>query len=170
MASPPDPRPGPPPSGGGAPTDDEIEAFQTATRDLIGVALRSLEVMHGEVSLPQLRLLLVLHDLGPSQSSHVAHALGLGASSVTRLADRLVASGHIVRGGDPHHRSVVTLALSPAGRRLVTEVLDWRRTELARILAQIGPEQRAATAAGMRALHRVIGETYTAELHGPVPL
>ena len=86
------------------------------------------------------------------------------------LADRLVASGHIVRGGDPHHRSVVTLALSPAGRRLVTEVLNWRRAELARILARLGPEQRAATAAGMRALHRVIGETYTAELHGPVPL
>lgn len=152
------------------PTDDEVEAFQTATRDLIGVALRSLEVLDGEVSLPQFRLLLTLKDLGRCPSSQVAHALGLGASSVTRLGDRLHASGHLARGTDEHHRSVVTLELTERGRHMVDQVLAWRHHELARILQRLTPEQRAATAAGLHALHQVVGDGYTADLHGPVPL
>jgi DNA-binding MarR family transcriptional regulator len=159
-----------PPTAGPPVGEDEIAAFQVATRDLIGVALRSLEAMNGEVSLPQMRMLLALNDLGRCPSSRVAQALGLGASSVTRLADRLVASGHIVRGSAPHHRSVVTLELSARGREVVAAVLRWRHDELARILALLTPEQRAATADGMRAFHRVLGEAYTASMHGPVPL
>jgi DNA-binding MarR family transcriptional regulator len=152
------------------PTDDEIEAFQTATRDLIGVALRSLDVLAGEVSLPQFRLLLTLNDLGRCPSSQVANALGLGASSVTRLADRLHASGHLARGADAHHRSVVTLELTERGRHLVDQVLTWRHHELGRILARLEPAERAATAAGLNGFHRVVGDAYTADLHGPVPL
>ncbi|GAA2135398.1 MarR family winged helix-turn-helix transcriptional regulator [Kitasatospora kazusensis] len=158
------------PGSGAEPQEAEIEAFQTATRDLIGVALRSLETLEGEVSLPQFRLLLVLGDLGRCPSSRVAHALGLGASSVTRLADRLFASGHVNRGTDPHHRSVVTLELSPSGAQLVERVLRWRHQELERVLRRLEPSERAATAAGLRAFHTVLGEAYTAELHGPVPL
>jgi DNA-binding MarR family transcriptional regulator len=151
-------------------TEDEIAAFQTATRDLIGIALRSLDAMSGQVSLPQMRMLLALNDLGRCPSSRVAQALGLGASSITRLADRLVASGHIVRGSAPHHRSVVTLELSPRGREVVAAVLRWRHDELARVLALLPAGQRAATAEGMRAFHRVLGEAYAAEMRGPVPL
>ncbi|WP_329560816.1 MarR family winged helix-turn-helix transcriptional regulator [Kitasatospora sp. NBC_01266] len=154
----------------GLPTSDEIEAFQRGARDLIGVALRSLEVLAGEVSLPQFRMLLALNDLGRCPSSHVAQALGLGASSVTRLADRLHASGHIERGADEHHRSVVALELTERGRRLVDQVLAWRHQEFARILSRLDPGERAATAAGLRAFHAVVGDAYAADLHGPVPL
>lgn len=152
------------------PAEDEIEAFQAATRDLIGVALRSLEAAGNRVSLPQMRMLLVLNDLGRCPSSRVAHALGQGASSVTRLADRLITSGYVVRGGDPHHRSVVTLELTGRGREVVDRVLRRRHAELERILSGLAPGQRAATAAGLRAFHQVIGDAYAAELHGPVPL
>lgn len=152
------------------PTPAEIAAFQTAARDLVGVALRSLDALDGQVSLPQFRLLLAVNDLGRAPSSQVAQALGLGASSVTRLADRLHASGHLVRGADAGHRSVVTLELSARGRELVTQVLARRRQELERILGQLEPEQRAATAAGLRALHQVIGDAYARDLHGPLPL
>ncbi|WAL74481.1 MarR family winged helix-turn-helix transcriptional regulator [Kitasatospora sp. YST-16] len=148
----------------------EIQAFQTATRDLIGVALRSLEAAGDGVSLPQMRMLLALDDLGCVSCSVVAKELGLGASSVTRLADRLVRSGHVVRGADPHHRSVVTLELSPDGRALIGRVLRWREQELARILARLDPALRAATAEGLAVLHQVVGEDYAADLHGPVPL
>ncbi|QMU67339.1 MarR family transcriptional regulator [Streptacidiphilus sp. P02-A3a] len=152
------------------PTHDEIQAFQTAARDLIGVALHSLEVLDGEVSLPQFRLLVTLNDLGCSPSSKVAHALGLGASSITRLADRLADSGHLARGRDERHRGVVTLELTERGHLLVDQVLAWRERELARVLAMLEPEQRAATAAGLRAFHAAVGENYAAELHGPVLL
>ncbi|WP_246098237.1 MarR family winged helix-turn-helix transcriptional regulator [Rhodococcus spelaei] len=156
--------------GATAPTQGEIDAFQRATRDLIGVALHSLEILQGEVSLPQFRLMLSLHDLGRSPSSQVAHALGASNSSVTRLADRLHGSGHVERGTDPRSRSVVTLELTARGHRVVDKVLEWRHHELARILAGLGADQRAATVDGLAQFHRVVGEQYTAELHGPVPL
>jgi DNA-binding MarR family transcriptional regulator len=152
------------------PTRREIQAFQRATRDLIGVALHSLDAAGDGVSLAQMRVLLALRDLGRSPSSRVAHALGLGASSITRLADRLAASGHVVRGGDAHHRSVVTLELSPNGAALVERVLEWRHQELARILSRIDPALRARAAEAFEEFHAVVGEAYADEVSGPVPL
>lgn len=156
--------------GGIHPTDSEVDAFQRATRDLIGVALHSLEVLDGEVSLPQFRMMLVLDELGETASSRVAAALGLNASSVTRLVDRLCASGHVARGTDARNRSMVTLALTEHGRDVVHKVLEWRHRELGRILSRLDTDERAATAAGLASFHRVVGEEYTADLHGPVPL
>lgn len=140
------------------PSEHEINAFQAATRDLIGVALRSLDGVTDEVSLPQLRLLLALHDTGRCPSSHVARTLGLGSSSVTRLADRLTASGHVRRGTDPAHRSVVTLELTARGKRLVNDVLTRRHAEFRRVLARIPPALRASTADGLIALHEALGD------------
>jgi len=150
--------------------DEEIHAFQTATRDLIGVALRSLEALDGEVSLPQLRVLLALRDHGRCPSARIAETLGLGASSVTRLADRLTASGHVRRGHDPDNRSVVTLELTLRGEHVVTEVLRWRHAEFARVLADLDPDVRAATADGLRAFHAVVGDAYAGGLRGGMPL
>ena len=65
---------------------------------LAGVALRSLDVLDSAVTLPQFRLLAVLADLGPAPSGRAARALGLDPSTVTRLADRMVAAGHVARG------------------------------------------------------------------------
>ena len=152
------------------PTRTEVDAFRTAARDLTGVALRSLELLGGEVSLPQFRLLLAVNELGRSPSSQVARALGLGASSVTRLADRLHASGHLARGTDAAHRSVVTLELTARGRQLVEQVLAWRQHELERLLRRLTPAQRGATAAGLRAFHQAVGDGYGADLHSPLPL
>lgn len=62
------------------------EVLQAATRVLAGVALRSLDALDSAVTLPQLRLLAVLADLGPVPSGQVARTLGLDRSTVTRLA------------------------------------------------------------------------------------
>ncbi|MFC1415820.1 MarR family winged helix-turn-helix transcriptional regulator [Streptacidiphilus cavernicola] len=152
------------------PTEEEIQAFQRATRDLIGVALHSLDAAGQGVSLAQMRVLLALRDLGRCPSSKVARALGLGPSSVTRLAERLVASGHVVRGTDAHHRSMVTLELTDRGTTVVQGVLAWRHAEFARILSQIDPVLREHAARALSQFHTVVGEAYASELPGPMPL
>lgn len=152
------------------PTEEEIQAFQRATRDLIGVALHSLDAAGQGVSLAQMRVLLALRDLGRCPSSKVARALGLGPSSVTRLAERLVSSGHLVRGTDSHHRSMVTLELTETGVRLVEGVLAWRHEEFTRILSQIDPVLREHAAQALAQFHAVVGEAYASELPGPMPL
>src|SRR6201986_1618488 len=95
------------------------EVLQAATRVLAGVALRSLDALHSAVTLPQFRLLAVLADLGPVPSGLAARTLGLAPSTVTRLAARMVAAGHVPRGRDPQHRGVVILELTASGRDLV---------------------------------------------------
>src|SRR5215469_9302352 len=98
---------------------ETARVLQTATRMLAGVALRSLDVLDSAVTLPQFRLLAVIADLGPVPSGQAARTLGLDPSTVTRLADRMVAAGHVARGSHPEHRGVVTLELTASGRELV---------------------------------------------------
>ncbi|WP_200886623.1 MarR family winged helix-turn-helix transcriptional regulator [Phaeacidiphilus oryzae] len=154
------------------PDSAQVQVFQQATRDLIGIALRSLEEAGDGVPLSQMRLLLALWDLGRCPSSQVAAALGLAASSVTRLADRLAASGLLERGSLPDSRRVVTLELTALGREQVARVLEWREQELKRVLGALSPQQRAATADGLRCLHRAVAGDAGASpfAAGPVPL
>jgi len=156
------------PATGDAPAGPDaamVETLQAATRVLAGVALRSLDVLGGEVSLPQFRVLAVLADLGRARTGRVARALGLEASTVTRLADRLVNSGHVTRGRDPRHRGVVTLALTPSGEDLVARVLQWRRDELSRILGHLAPVDREAATRALGLLVEAAGDGYGSVRH-----
>lgn len=146
------------------------EVLQAATRVLAGVALRSLEVLDGAVTLPQFRMLAVLADLGRARSVQVARALGLEASTVTRLAGRLVGAGYVIRGREPGHRGVVTLELTAAGQDLVSQVAAWRERELARILRQLPPAGRVQVTTALRQLVEAAGEGYGTISRGLVPV
>jgi DNA-binding MarR family transcriptional regulator len=147
-----------------------VEVLQAATRMLAGVALRSLDALDSAVTLPQFRLLAVLADLGPMPSGQAARTLGLDPSTVTRLADRMVAAGHVARGSDPRHRGVVTLALTASGRELVATADGWRRQELARIMARLTPAQQEAATTALGLLLTAAGDDYGITAHRPVPL
>jgi DNA-binding MarR family transcriptional regulator len=146
------------------------EVLQAATRVLAGVALRSLDVLDAAVTLPQFRLLAVLADLGPVPSGRAARTLGLDPSTITRLADRMVAAGHVARGTDSQHRGVVTLELTASGRDLVAAADAWRRRELARIMARLAPPERAAVTAALGLLVGAAGDDYGITANPPVPL
>jgi len=162
-----------PASGDSRPADQTaqmVEVLQAATRVLAGVALRSLDVLDDTVSLPQFRMLAVLADLGLAGSTQVARALALDASTVTRLADRLVTAGHVVRGSDPGNRKLVTLELTGTGRELVARVSGWRREELTRILGRLALGERVFLTDALQRLIEAAGEGYGAIPLGPVPL
>ncbi|MDA3625585.1 MarR family transcriptional regulator [Saccharopolyspora sp. WRP15-2] len=157
-------------SGAGTCDSNAISAFETATRMLVGLASRSLA---GEpVTLPQFRLLAALAEQGPLPSSRAAAALGLNASSVTRLGDRLALGGLISRTREPDKRSVVTLALTPAGDQLVQRVRASRRDTLARLLAQLDPREVDTAAktlqhlAALAADDEELGDHLTPYSHG----
>ncbi len=145
---------------GAASAPGSVAVFEAATRVLAGVALRSMDVLGGSISLPQFRLLAVLADRGRARSTEVARALGQDRSTVTRLADRMVAAGYVARGSDPAHRSVVTLALTPSGQQLVARVWAWRRRELTAILSRMTAADQSAGAAALAAFTRAAGEGY----------
>lgn len=147
-------------SAAGTEFAEQVAALQAATRVLAAVALRSLDVLDGVITPPQFRMLAVLAELGQARSSRVARTLGLDASTVTRLADRLVTAGHVARGSDPRHRSVVTLALTPSGGRLVAAVSQWRQRELSRIVAGLPPAARAQLTTVLGQLVASAGDGY----------
>ncbi len=146
------------------------EVLQAATRVLAGVALRSLDVLGSAVTLPQFRLLAVLADLGPVSSGQAARTLGLDRSTITRLADRMVAAGHVARGTAPGHRGVVTLELTASGRGLVATADRWRRHELARIMERLAPPDRQALTAALALLVDAAGDDYGVIASRPVAL
>ena len=132
---------------------DTLEILQAATRVLAGVALRSLDVLDGAVTLPQFRILAVLADFGRARSEQVARALGIEASAVTRFADRMVAAGYVSRDDEQvHSDAMMTLELSAPGENLVGQVTARREQELARIFRQLPLAERTILTHALRQL------------------
>ncbi len=122
------------------------------------------------MSLPQFRLLLILSGLGRVPSSRLAAELGMTASSVTRLADRLEASGLLTRGTDPRNRSIVTLEVTEAGLDLAARVVERRHELLAAVLARMAPADRAAAARIARQFAGLAADAAALSVTGPLPL
>lgn len=144
-----------------------IAALQSITRDLLGLAVRSVDEV-GEVSLPQMRLLFAIHDEGQVSCTQLAHVLGLSGSSVTRLADKLVTSGHVVRHNGSS-RSVVELELTDHGHEVIDGVLAWRSRELRRTLTKLDAQALRELTTGLELLHTGLQGRFD-DVHGPVPL
>lgn len=124
---------------------------------MVAVAASSLAVL-GDITLPQYRALVVLAQRGPMRAGELAGALGLHPSTLTRLADRLVARQLIERRIPQHSRREVEIHLRPEGRSLVAEVSRHRYDDLARIVASATPAQRAAMLEGFEAFADAAGE------------
>ncbi|MQY17891.1 MarR family winged helix-turn-helix transcriptional regulator [Nocardia macrotermitis] len=137
----------------------DVAALEVLTRTLVGIAWDSAHAAPPGVTFPQMRLLLVLQTLGRVPCSHLATALGVNASSVTRLADKLEAHGYLSRGTDAHNRSVVTVEVTAAGQRVVDEVLEVRHTAFRTILDQLPEEKRQSVTAAAHDLVRAAAES-----------
>ena len=148
----------------------EVAELEMLTRSLVGITLQSLEVLGGEVSLPQFRLLLAASTLGRAPSSRLAEAAGVPASSVTRLADRLEAAGLLARGGDARSRSIVTIESTAAGRALVARVVARRHELLAAVLERMTQGERAAVARAAARFTALSADAAERGSSGPLPL
>ncbi|MCL2582175.1 MAG: MarR family transcriptional regulator [Streptosporangiales bacterium] len=148
----------------------EVAALELMTRALVGITLHSLEVLGGEVTLPQFRLLLIASGLGPVPSSKIAAAAMMPASSVTRLADKLEAAGLLERGTDPRSRSIVTIRVTGAGLDLVSRVVARRHELLGAVLARMEPGDAEAAARVARQFAGFAGDAAAFSTTGPLPL
>jgi DNA-binding MarR family transcriptional regulator len=146
-----------------------VEVLQAATRVLAGVALRSMDVFGSAVTLPQFRLLAVLAEVGSAPSGRAARMFGLDPSIVTRLADRMVAAGHVAGGADPRHRGVVTLELTASGRGVVAAAdecgaVNWPGSW------HCSPRQQGAVTNALGLLVGAAGDDYGITASRPAPL
>ncbi|MGK3207091.1 MarR family winged helix-turn-helix transcriptional regulator [Amycolatopsis sp. MEPSY49] len=147
--------------------DPDVVALDGLTLVLVGIAWECAHAAPPEVSFPQTRLLLILDRLGRVPSSQLAAAMGVNASSVTRLADRLESLGYVARGRDARNRSVVTLEVTDTGHELVARILEQRHAALGALLDRLPPAQRKSAATAAR---RLVNAAATIPALGPAPL
>jgi DNA-binding MarR family transcriptional regulator len=123
--------------------DDATDVVLMMSRLLVGVAAQSLAATEDRITLVQYRALVILSATGPQNVSALADALGIHASTATRLCDRLIANGFIDRSTAKHNRREVMLALSEKGRALVRAETARRRRAIRAMVGRLeGETQR----------------------------
>jgi DNA-binding MarR family transcriptional regulator len=138
--------------------DTVVDAVLTASRVLVAIAARSLGGVADEVTMTQYRTLVVLASRGPQGLAALAEAAGVTPPTATRMCDRLVRKGLIVRRHDRGDRRVVRLTLAKRGHDLVAAVTERRRTEIAQLLEAIPSDQQTALVDSLRRLAAAAGE------------
>jgi DNA-binding MarR family transcriptional regulator len=140
------------------PGDTIVDAVLTASRVLVAVAARSLGEVADEVTMTQYRSLVVLASRGPQSVAALAEAVGVTPPTATRMCDRLVRKGLVLRRHDRNDRRLIRLTLAKKGRDLVAEVTERRRTEIAGLLGAIPAGQQAGLVDALRHLSEAAGE------------
>lgn len=137
----------------------DVEAVMAAARVLVAVSARSAAGIDDRVTLPQLRLLVMISRSPAMNLGAVAQGLGVHPSNATRLVERLVVAGLVDRRDDPADRRNLVLDLTADGRDLLDQVMEHRRTAIREILGRMPAGRRRALMPVMRAFADAGGET-----------
>lgn len=115
-------------------TLDAAEAFVTASRALVSMAIGSLGAAPVEITLPQHRVLVLLAVDGPQGIGRLAEQMSIDQSNASRLCDRLQRLGLIVRRPSSTDGRAVDVHLTPSGTQVLDAVNTHRHHEVQRVL------------------------------------
>jgi DNA-binding MarR family transcriptional regulator len=138
--------------------DPYVESLLRASRALMSITARSLASVNDDVTLPQFRSLVVLSTAGPQTVSALADRLAVHASTMTRMCNRLVTRGLVVRVPSAVDRREVVIALTDMGTSVVDNVMAARRRELDAVVQRMGAEDRAAAIVALNKFAEAAGE------------
>jgi DNA-binding MarR family transcriptional regulator len=120
----------------------DISPLMLASRAILAAAVRALENVDPSVSVPQMRVLVLLWTGEPLNLSGVADRLGVNASNASRTCDRLVTSGLVARTEGTADRRHVALTLTLRGQTLVERLMEQRERELTTIVSRMNNQDR----------------------------
>lgn len=126
----------------GGPSADQIDAVLRASRAFVGIAAASIAAVDDDVTMPQLRVLVMVDTKGSLNLAAVAAGLGVNPSNASRICDRLIRGGLLDRQESPDDRRNITLSLTEAGSQLVKRMMKHRRTSIIRVLRDMDPDDR----------------------------
>jgi DNA-binding MarR family transcriptional regulator len=135
----------------------DIVRFETQLWNAVDSRLKS----EFDLPLTHFEPMSVMDRLGRCRVYDIANELGITSGGMSKLVDRIEASGHCRRLPNPDDRRSSLLELTPAGRRVIAEAGPAFDDELRRQLGAAVPErtllQFAATLARLRAVGHRIG-------------
>ena len=122
---------------------DSIQALQKKLEELEGaiVPIVPQDWLLTDLTMPQLKVMLILWREGPARMSELASGLGVTLATATGVVDRLVEKDYIVREGLPGDRRVVICRLSNKGLEFMKALWMSGRMQIGRILGVMTPDQ-----------------------------
>ncbi|WP_051799911.1 MarR family winged helix-turn-helix transcriptional regulator [Catenuloplanes japonicus] len=102
---------------------------------------RSNPLFDAHLTMPQLKILLVVAAGGGSSGQELQRFMGVSLATLTGIVDRLVAHDLVIRQEDPHDRRVRRVALTPHGRDTVDRIIMAGAERQARVLRRMTAEE-----------------------------
>jgi len=99
------------------------------------------EWLESDLSVAQLRVLLVLQSQGPSRMSSIASVIDVALPTATGVVDNLVKKGLAIRDNDPQDRRLVICKLSAQGQDLINTLWMSGRFQMENLLDGLTEEQ-----------------------------
>jgi len=94
-----------------------------------------------DMTVAQLRVLLLLQTEGKSRMSSIAGTLGIAVSTATGIIDNLVKKELVSRSADAEDRRVVICGLSPKGQEVINSIWIYGQLQMKKLLNGLSPEQ-----------------------------
>jgi DNA-binding MarR family transcriptional regulator len=138
--------------------DDLVDAFLSASRALVGVAVQSLAAGGSDLTLPQHRALVLLALRGPQRIRDLAELLGVNSSTATRHCDRLERRGLVQRERSADDGRAVCVSVTDVGHQVVDSVTRARRRQISAILETMPVRSRGPLLAALRGFADAAGE------------
>lgn len=110
------------------------------------------EWLHLDLTMSQLKVVLLLFISGPSRMSDIASALGVSLATATGVMDRLVERDIVLREGDPEDRRVVLCRLSNKGEKLISGLWQLSRERAGELMMALAPSQLLLITEALEAL------------------
>ena len=105
-----------------------------------------------DLTMPQLRVLLLLFTDGPARMSSLANNMGITLATTTGVVDRLVERRLVAREGLPDDRRVVICRLSEEGFALVSRLWELGQARVRRLLEAMTGEQLETVSRAMQTI------------------
>jgi MarR family transcriptional regulator, organic hydroperoxide resistance regulator len=141
-------------------TREELEHEVLAQYRALGRALKATAEpgwMEIDLTISQLRTLLVLAEEGPLAIGQIAQWLGIGLSTGGHLVDRLVQAGLAGRAEDAGDRRRTMARLTSKGEDLYARLLN-RTQHLQSLIQRMREDELTALLLGLQAMRRVVEE------------
>ena len=126
------------------------ELLRTLIRKL-GVLERS-EALCCDMTLGQCNALIEVGRAGVLSVNQLADKLNLDKSTISRVSDKLVLDGLLLRQEDPNDRRYVVLKLTKQGMQSYTNLEQRMNAYFEQVMAGVDPAERAAMLRGLQTL------------------
>jgi DNA-binding MarR family transcriptional regulator len=109
-----------------------------------------------DVTMPQMKVLMLLRENGALRVGILARHLNVSTPTITGIVDRLVRQELVKREDDPSDRRVVLNVLTPKGEQLMERLRHRSDEELTRVISTLSAQEQTDLARSLKRLEEAI--------------